>query len=207
MCHLTGMPLCTPLASLTVTLSLQITQLLVLFFGDPIPSPVGRHFLERSSLRPLPSVLSFSPVTLPVPLIVSLCASRCRQHMNLNSSVMHLPPLWSDVAIVLHPPPPNPRHSLELPPDMPPPHTPALVKWDVSPLCAPANTGGFCVHMCVCEWSALAWFASLHTNAGEMPYNSQGSFRVTLPQISGRNILYGGVGGGDGVTSIDLETW
>lgn len=34
--------------------------------------------------------------------------------------------------------------------------------------------------------SALAWFASLHTNAERClpPHNSQGSFRVILPQIS-----------------------
>lgn len=78
---------------------------------------------------------------------------------------------------------------LELAPDMPP----ALVKWDVSPLCVPPNTGGFCVCVCVSKrsWgrsskSVSAWFASLHTNAAQC----QSFIQKHSPTDSCCNILY-----------------
>lgn len=102
------------------------------------------------------SFLSFSNVTL-LPLIVSLCTRSCRQWRQVSRI--------SSTLI---------RCSYCLPAEMKPGIVswyapPALLKWDVSPLCAPSNTGDFCV----CEWksweccseSVLAWLASLHTNA------------------------------------------
>lgn len=113
--------------------------------------------------------------------------------MNLNSSVMHrlhfdqmelLSTLWE---------------RLELAPDMPP----ALVKWDVSPLCVPSNTGCFCVCVCVSKRSwvrsgegASAWFASLHTNAAQC----RSFIQKHSPTDSCCNILYDDEekeGGGD----------
>lgn len=103
--------------------------------------------------------------------------------MNLNSSVMHrlhfdqmelLSTLWE---------------RLELAPDMPP----ALVKWNVSPLCVPSNKAGFCVCVCVSKrsWagsgeSTSARFASLHTNAGQC----QSFIQKHSPTDSCCNILY-----------------
>lgn len=103
--------------------------------------------------------------------------------MNLNSSVIHwlhfdqmelLLTLWERV---------------ELAPDMPR----ALVKWDVSPLCVPSNTGGFCVFVGVGKrsWgrsseSASARFASLHTNAAQC----QSFIQKHSPTDSCCNILY-----------------
>lgn len=83
---------------------------------------------------------------------------------------------------------------LELAPDMPP----ALVKWDVSPLCVPSNTGGFCVCVCVSKrsWersgkSASARFASLHTNSAQC----QSFIQEHSPTDSCCNILYDEKGG------------
>lgn len=100
--------------------------------------------------------------------------------MNLYLSVMHrlhfdqmelLSTLWE---------------RLELAPDMPP----ALVKWDVSPLCVPSNTGGFCVSVCVSKRVegavAKARFASLHTNAAQC----QSFIQKHSPTDSCCNILY-----------------
>ena len=60
MCHSTGMPLCTPLASLTVTLSLQITQLLALFFFLR-PHPLSRRSTFSWTLLSPPPLPVISP--------------------------------------------------------------------------------------------------------------------------------------------------
>lgn len=162
------------------TFALSQTEALVTSFTGLYRSPLSSE-LSFTYFHPPRQSLSSPSVTLPLPHCL-LC-TWCRQRMNVNSSVMHrlhfdqmglLSTLWE---------------RLELAPVMPP----ALVKWDVSPLCVPSNTGGFCVCVCVSKWSwgrssesASAWFASLHTNAAQC----QSFIQKHSPTDSCCNILY-----------------
>lgn len=132
-CIYTRRSLCLPVAA-----PLQILQLfLPCFFFLLLLDISASWTLFSSSLF----FLSFSSVTLP-PLNLPLCTWRCRQHMNSNSvpvSCISSTLIRCDYCL------PSETQS-----GIASWYAPTLVKWDVSPLCALANTGGFCVYVCVC---------------------------------------------------------
>lgn len=128
MCHSTGMPLWTPLPSITVALPLQITQLSLSCFSlFRSHSFIISMFLRCSFVNTLLFSHAFLSTAFSLLSVTFLCNTTSPSlslygHDVVDSAWTWIqfkchasPPLWSDVAIVY-----PLRHSLELPPDMPP---------------------------------------------------------------------------------------
>lgn len=152
MCLSTGMPLCTALPSFPVTLSLQIIQLLLscfsffTFHSFSILWMFLHHLFTNTFLCPY----HFLFFVLSLLSVVFFCNSTSPAFSLYVHDVVDS--AWTSIQVsciasTLI------RCGYCLPSEaqfgIASWYAPALVKWDVSPLCALADTGGFCVYTCV----------------------------------------------------------